>query len=260
MVRHLTKILALAQLHPKIRKRMKGKGWLLLGGVGVATAIYEVMRIKEAGDKLEIDPQDVTNVTFGGGKAMGGNINLKVTNPAARSLTVNYLNLHAILTTGINKQEIATMDNQTVSKTFPALSTTTWSIPFTVDLVTLAKIIGADLLALITGKFKMPDSILLTGDVNASGFSVPYNKTIPFNQPAPTKAAGTGSLAGLGGTQKKSLEDLANRLEELHHEYNVNDLTRDVRDSKTNRAERVKTHKKMQTLIKQLKQLNATGN
>lgn len=153
-----------------------------LAGAGIFAG-YKLLALKSAADRLRITP---TRANFKGVRSLQAQFELVVdaANPSGTTIFLNYIYLDIYAPSGKLAQVRA--DSSTLGERFPlnANSVTTLTIPFQVGIASLVLTLGKAAVDAITGG-KLPDSLIVQGEVKANGVAQKWDEKIPFKKTAP---------------------------------------------------------------------------
>jgi len=156
---------------------MGAVGKILVGAVAIGGAILiaDAISTKAAGDALKTD---IDNVIFKGikGKTLLDkkavfDIVFKHTNPTNKNLNFDYVFLDVF----VGSYPVAKIREQNLGYTIQKNSVTTMPLTASVSLLML----GFDVIQLLITK-KLPDKVLITGNIRVNQYSVPFNSLYPL--------------------------------------------------------------------------------
>ena len=151
---------------------MGAVGKILVGAVAIGGAILiaDAISTKAAGDALKTDIDNVIFKGIKGGKALF-DIVFKHTNPTNKNLNFDYVFLDVF----VGSYPVAKIREQNLGYTIQKNSVTTMPLTVSVSLLML----GFDVIQLLITK-KLPDKVLITGNIRVNQYSVPFNSLYPL--------------------------------------------------------------------------------
>jgi len=151
---------------------MGAVGNILVGAVAIGGAILiaDAISTKATGDALKTDIDNVIFKGIKGGKALF-DIVFKHTNPTNKNLNFDYVFLDVF----VGSYPVAKIREQNLGYTIQKNSVTTMPLTASVSLLML----GFDVIQLLMTN-KLPDKVLITGNIRVNQYSVPFNSLYPL--------------------------------------------------------------------------------